>query len=184
MAFRYELQHFPFLPGQFNPDGSALPRAFSCNEPGLNDEMGHHGTEIVASRVDLGHGLDHVSAGYFLGQIAPRAGRHRLLHHGFGTMQAQHDDLRGRDPLEQFSGGFDSVHVGHGDIEDEYIGGTRPGRLERFQAVGSLADDYDILSASFDRQVQPVPDHRMIIGNDNANGPIADCGLRTHAIAD
>ena len=93
-------------------------------------------------------------------------------------VQAQHDDLCGRILLEQCSGGLDSVQVGHGDIENEYIGGPRPGRLEHFQAVGGLADDHDRLSASFDRQAQPVPDHRMIVGNDNANGTIADCGLR------
>ena len=62
-------------------------------------------------------------------------------------------------------------------IEDEHVGVPRPGHRQDFHAVGSLADDHDIHSASFDRQPQPVPDHRMIIGKDNANAHILGCRL-------
>ena len=49
-AFGDELQHFPFLPGEPNRGGSALPRASSSTEPGLHDEMGEAELASIVSQ--------------------------------------------------------------------------------------------------------------------------------------
>ena len=76
-------------------------------------------------------------------------------HHGHGIVDSRAGELSGR---------FESVHVGHANVEEADVGAQVTGERDRLASVRCLADHLDVGLGLQDR-LEARPDEALIIGN-------------------
>jgi len=111
-------------------------------------------------------GLNQMSYAVSLRQHKINAhGGYRALGNILGV-HGEHDDRDARYGLLQNRSGLDTIHVGHGQVQKDYVGFQFLGLFDRFHAVNCFAADLDFRSV-FQERLHEITHINVVIDNQN-----------------
>jgi hypothetical protein len=122
------------------------------------------------------HGPEQLGPRGVLEQVAGGAGLDGADHVAFGVEggQDQHPDLRVA--LPQGPDGGHPVQGGHAQVDQGDVGPDPGDQGQRLQAVAGLADHLQVRLGG-DHATEPVPDHRMVVGDQQPDHRSSPAGI-------
>src|ERR1700730_5786523 len=128
------------------------------------------GIEQRAALGDGDHRIDQARLVDLFQKIAGGAGHDRLVDGIFVGVRGQHDHLAPQVAAEDLATGVDPAPSWHPHIEQDDVGTQQRGLVHRILWRGGFTDNPDA-RIGFEDRSQPQPDHLVVVGDQQANGP-------------